>query len=98
MPISDDRLAPPVTHGMDVDNALSTLSYREMIALARMFERWALTEEELDPARRARLIEMSSDCEAVAAYAGADWQAREPEPPSLLAFMARKEIETLGEV
>ncbi len=87
-----ERPPGPVTYGVDVDHAMATLGYREMLALAGMFERWALTEENVDGDQRTRLIEWSCDYEAIAAWAG--WRATDPpEPESLVAFVARKELE-----
>ena len=56
-----ERPPRPVTYGVDIDHAMATLGYREMVALAGMFERWALTEEKIDGERRTQLIEMSAD-------------------------------------
>ena len=93
-----ERPPRPVTYGVDIDHAMATLGHREMLALAGMFERWALTEEKFDGDQRTRLIEMSADMEAVAAWVGPQWRATDPaKPESLLAFIARKELEALGD-
>ncbi|MBX3562474.1 MAG: hypothetical protein KF780_11760 [Sphingomonas sp.] len=82
-----------MTHHVDVDQALATLDYREMVALSKMFERWALNEENITDERRTDLIKWSADYEALAAFAGSDWIATDPtEPPSLIVFMARREL------
>ena len=83
----------PVTYSVDIDNTLDSLDYREMLALAAMFDRWAMNEERIDAEQRTKLIRWSSDYEAIAAYAGPDWVARNPEdPPDALVFMARSEL------
>lgn len=38
--MTSDPSAKPVTHHVDVGNALDTLDHRQMLALAAMFERW----------------------------------------------------------
>ena len=54
MPVQRVR---PITHVVDIDRAMATLDFVEMVALSEMFERWALTEEDVDPERRTRLME-----------------------------------------
>ena len=56
-----------------------------------MFERWALTEERLDPDSRTRMIQSAADYEAIAEFAGPDWKASDTGPRSLLQFLADKE-------
>lgn len=85
--------AKPLTHHVDVEQALATLDYREMAALSEMFERWALTEEKISDERRTDLIKWSADYEALAAFAGTDWVAADPtEPPGLIVFIAQREL------
>lgn len=72
---------------------MDTLSYAEMEAVANMFTRWALSEQELEPDQRTKLIELSSDYERIAAYCGHAWTASSPEyPPDALVFTARLEL------
>lgn len=83
----------PATHVIDVDRAMATLDFVEMVALSEMYERWGLTEDRLDPEHRTKLMQWSADYERIAAYSGFDWQATDPEsPPDLIAFLAREEV------
>ena len=90
-----ERDTKPVTHHVDVEQALATLDQPQMLALAAMFERWALTELSIDGEQRPRLIQWSADYEAIAAFAGADWMASDPSEPSLLGFIAGRELGAL---
>ena len=89
--MSEQRTKPP-THHVDVEHALATLDHRQMLALAEMFERWALTEESIDGAQRTKLIQWSADYDAVAEFAGADWIATDATEQSLLSFIAKLEL------
>ena len=81
------------TNRVDVGRAMETLDHAEMDALANMYTRWALTEPALDGDQRTKLIELSSDYEHIAAYAGRCWRATRPEfPPDAIAFVARLEL------
>ena len=87
---TEDR---PITYVVDVARALASLDHDEMMALAAMFERWALTETDIDSELRTKLIQWSSDYAAIAAFAGVGWKAGDPSgSPSLLAFVARREL------
>ena len=92
MPVSRSR-AKPLTYHVDVDQALETLDHDEMLALAGMFERWALTETRITGEHRTQLIQWSVDYEAIAAFAGPGWKAtEEPGLVSLVQFIARGEL------
>lgn len=83
---------PPRTHSIDVNQALDTLSFEEMVALGRMYERWALTEPNITPDQRTKLIEWSSDYERIAEYAGPGWEASLAQDGlDVVAFVARSE-------
>jgi hypothetical protein len=87
----------PDTYAVDVDQALETLDYQEMVALSEMFERWALTETKIDSERRTQLIQWSADYERIAEFCGSAWTATEPEePPSAMPFIARIELRARG--
>lgn len=89
----DEKPQRPYTHVVDIDQALETLDHAEMVALSEMFERWALTEHTIDSERRTQLIQWAADYERIAEYCGPDWAATDPrEPPSLLPFVARREL------
>lgn len=81
----------PVTEVVNVEQAMRTLGHVEMTALAALYERWALTEERIDPDRRTRVILMSADYEAIAKHAGPGWVATEPDyPDGIIAFIAKR--------
>ena len=94
--MTGQRPAAPVTHHVNVENALATLSCAQMLALAKMFERWALTETNIDGEQRTKLVQWSADYEAIAAHAGPDWTPHNPAGTSLLAFIAGQELTTRG--
>ena len=78
------------THSINVDRAMATLDYEEMVALSEMYEDWALNEEKLDPDQRTKVILWSADYERIAEHVGPGWKASAPEePPDLIAFLAR---------
>jgi hypothetical protein len=82
------------THRVNAEQALDTLDYQEMEALAAMFERWALTDDSIDPEERTRLIQLSSDYEHIADFAGPQWTARKPGAHTdAIQFVAREELE-----
>ena len=81
------------THKVIVRQAMDTLSYNEMDALANMYTRWALNEPALDGDQCTRLIELSSDYERIAEFVGQSWKPSNPEhPPGAVAFVARLEL------
>jgi len=85
-------IEPPKTDEIDVDHALRTLSFNEMVALARMYERWALTEAKITSDQRTQLIRWSSDYELIAEYAGPHWEASLPQHGTdPVVFIARLE-------
>jgi hypothetical protein len=87
------REAKLVTHCVNVEQAMETLDHAEMIALAVMFERWALTEEKISADRRTQLIQWSADYEAIADHVGPGWQASNPAPDmDVMRFIARMEL------
>jgi hypothetical protein len=82
---------------VDPLRALETLDYVEMLALAEMYERWALTEENVSGEQRTKLIQWSSDYEQIAEFIGPGWRASNPEsPPGLIAFLAKQEASARG--
>ena len=89
-----DELAKrvPVTHSVPVLEAMELLDHIEMVALSEMFARWALTEERLEPHNRTKLIQLSSDYERIAVFAGEGWRAQRSESPQpLIVFTAIRE-------
>jgi len=87
----------PETHIIDVDRAMATLDYVEMVALAEMYERWAFTEPNITPEQRTMLIQWSADYEIIAAYSGCGWVASDPESPvDAITFVAREEVQARG--
>ena len=85
--------APLVTHHVNVQQALETLDHDEMMALSRMFQRWALEEVRLDGEQRTKLMQWSSDYERIAESAGPNWRASDPgAEPDAMAFTARLEL------
>jgi hypothetical protein len=88
---------PPHTYHVDVQHAINTLDYVEMVALSEMFERWALTSENLDGSYRTRLIQGSVDYEAIADACGLGWRALDPgDPIGLIPFIAAIEARAVG--
>lgn len=91
--MSDANISPttlPQTHVIDVQRAMATLDYAEMVALAELYSDWALNEANLDGNQRTKLIQWSTDYERIAAFCGASWKASMPEyPPDAIAFIAR---------
>jgi hypothetical protein len=83
---------PPYTAIVDPLGASSVLDYRAMVALAGMFERWALTEVNITPERRTRVLQMCVDYEAIAAWCGPAWVAPDPDPRDPLSFLAQIEL------
>ena len=65
----------PFTHAVDVRQAMETLDYSEMMALAELFGNWAINEENLDGFQRTKTLQWSADYERIAAFAGERWQA-----------------------
>jgi hypothetical protein len=92
----DQKHGYPQTFVIDPARAMATLDYPEMLALALIYEHWALTEERISGEHRTRLVEWSSDFEAIAGHCGLGWRATDPEsPPDLIAFIARFEARAL---
>lgn len=84
------------TNRVDARQAMQTLSYAEMVALAAVYTRWALEEPKLDGDQRTKLIESSSDYERIADFVGPLWRATEPgSPPNPLVFVARLELKAV---
>ncbi|HEY5711990.1 MAG TPA: hypothetical protein VIT38_08850 [Allosphingosinicella sp.] len=87
----------PHTYHVDVQHAINTLDYVEMVALSEMYERWALTSETLDGSYRTKLIQWSVDYEAIADACGLGWRALEPDDPiGLIPFIAAIEARAVG--
>jgi hypothetical protein len=65
------------------------LEYREMLALAEMFIRWADTEDVTEE-QRARLLRSGREFAQLAAFCGPDWEPRnrDEQQPDLLRFIA----------
>ena len=84
----------PVTYRVDVRAAMELLDYVELVGLSDMFARWAIWDEGLKPESRTRLIQLSSDYEQIAAFAGEGWRAERTEsPPPLIVFAAVREAQ-----
>ena len=86
---SDQRA--PRTHHVAVDQAACTLSYEDMLSLANMLHRWALTEDRISPDHRTRLMLLSADYERIAEFVGPGWQAIEGTACDAMAFLAQQE-------
>lgn len=81
------------TYEVDPQRALAVLGYTKMLALAGIFERWALTEDTINPDQRTTLMRMSADYEAIAKYCGPAWKAinaEDTDDPML--FLAGSEL------
>lgn len=80
----------PFTHVVDVRQAMETLDYSEMVALAELFGHWAINEENLDGFQRTKTLQWSADYERIAAFVGERWQASASNAPtSLMQFIAQ---------
>ncbi|HYD12862.1 MAG TPA: hypothetical protein VEC11_08440 [Allosphingosinicella sp.] len=92
----ETQITPPVvTHHVNVQQALETLDYDEMLALSSMFQRWALQEVSLNGEQRTKLMQWSADYEQIAAFAGSGWIASDPSAePDAMAFTARLELKS----
>lgn len=66
------------------------LEYREMLALAELFTRWAGTEDVSDE-QRARLIRSGTEFAQLAEFCGPDWEPRnrDEQQLDLLRFIAQ---------
>lgn len=71
---------------------MQQLGHAEMVALSRMYERWAFTEERLTPEQRTKLMVWSADYERIAAHVGERWIASDPQADDPIAFVARQEL------
>ncbi len=72
---------------------METLDYREMIALAGLFENWAFNEPSLADDQRTRFLQWSADYERISAFCGEGWRASGEEASNgLIAFMARRAL------
>lgn len=79
----------PTTHSVDVEQAMESLNYEEMQALAELYVGWAFNEENIDADWRTKLIQWASDYEAIANFCGSDWKATSALPGEMMGFMAR---------
>jgi hypothetical protein len=82
---SMDRLTTDV---VDIDRARDYLDYAEMLALANLFEQWALHEPNIDEDRRTKLIQLCCDYERIAAHCGPEWRACLRDKSDPLHFIA----------
>lgn len=89
---AERAIAPLQTTAVNAKRAMRTLDYAEMLALAGMYERWALSEETIAPDQRTKLIVWSADYERIAAHVGEGWTASDPQPDDPAAFVARQEL------
>jgi hypothetical protein len=86
-------LDAPATQIIDPRQAFETLSYAEMIALSKMFDRWAHHERSLSVEQRAKAASLSSDYAAVARIVGPQWTPVDPGPKvDVMQFAARIEL------
>lgn len=82
---------PIATYVTDPVQAMEQFDYADMMALAALYQSWALEEELLDGDQRTALIQWSADFERIADYAGPDWKASAPPyPETAEMFLARK--------
>lgn len=88
---AEHAIALPQTTAIDAEKAMRSLDHAEMLALAGMYERWALSEEDITPDQRTKLIVWSADYERVAAHVGERWTASDPQADDPIAFMAKLE-------
>jgi hypothetical protein len=90
---STDGLERPYTHAVRIEQAMATLDYREMIALAQLFEDWAFSHSASDGDRNTWFLQIALDYGQIADFCGASWTASDQEnSPSLMAFIARREL------
>jgi hypothetical protein len=90
---STDGLERPYTHAVRIEQAMATLDYREMIALAQLFEDWAFNEPSLADDQRTMFLQWSADYERISAFCGEGWKASGEETPNgLIAFIARRAL------
>lgn len=80
----------PFTHVVDVRQAMETLDYSEMLALAELFGHWVISEEDLNGFQRTKALQWSADYERIAAFVGDQWKASgSDENVSLMQFIVR---------
>jgi hypothetical protein len=83
--------AGPLLYGGDHESLARNLDHREMIALAEVFEHWALEDATRTPESRTELLLWACELERLAEWVGPGWHAPEPSaPPTLLKTLARK--------
>ncbi len=84
-----DALLQEFTRGFAFDESLrQQLNYEQMIALADMFQGWAL-DKRIDPKRSAWLTGWSEGLMAEADLLGPDWNPPEPEELTEIGFIGR---------
>jgi hypothetical protein len=84
--VFDDASAPMAEH------VRAQLSYRHMIALADVFEGWAL-DERLTPEQSVRTIGWAESMRTLADAVGENWDPPEAERLSLIGFLGRKVLD-----
>lgn len=65
------------------------LAYRHMIALADVFEGWAL-DKRLTPAQSAMIIGWAESMRSLAEKVGPNWNPPKPDKLTLVGFLGRK--------
>ena len=78
----------PHTHHVNIDQAMASLSYRDMLALAGMLERWALHSEAISSDDRTMLMLWSADYERIAEFVGPDWESSCGGAIDAMSFLA----------
>jgi hypothetical protein len=81
--IFDEASAPMSSHIRE------QLAYRHMVALADVFEGWAL-DARLTPEQSVKIIGWAESMRALADEVGPDWNPPAPERLTLMCFLGRK--------
>jgi hypothetical protein len=64
------------------------LAYRDIIALADIFEGWAL-DKQVTPEDTARLVGWAESMRTLAEKVGPDWDPPKPDRVSMVGFLGR---------
>ena len=84
--IFDDASAPMAEH------IRKQLAYRHMIALADVFEGWAL-DKQLTSEQTVRILGWAESMRALAVEVGPNWNPPTPEKLTLIGFLGREVLD-----
>ncbi len=88
----------PPTERINARQALETLTYAEMAALSRMFDRWARERVGLSMEQSEKCARLARDYAAMAQFAGRLWEPTNLGPKvDAMQFAAREELAATGE-